>query len=150
MERMDAARLFAGFALGTGVIYYPAIRRWWKAKRYRRGQSSIGNRTSAARRHEGGLRWGNTWLPESAATEHFLCAGKTGSGKSNIMQLFLREPLLRLGPGKDHRAIFFDTKNEAAIYLRKIGVCCPIFSMNPFDSGNDLVTPVAWDVATDM
>ncbi|MCA9139393.1 MAG: type IV secretion system DNA-binding domain-containing protein [Planctomycetales bacterium] len=150
MAGVEISRLILISIFALAGYNFPMLRRWWKAKRYRRGQSKIGKKRKPNVTTERGLRWGNIWLPESAATEHFLCAGKTGSGKSNIMQLFMREPLLRLGPGCDQRAIFFDTKNEAAIYLRKIGVRCPIYSMNPFDAGNDLVTPVAWDVATDI
>jgi hypothetical protein len=97
-----------------------------------------------------GLRWGNQWLPMSAATQHWLAVGTTGSGKSLIQRRLMREPLLRIQAGTDSRALIFDAKNDITAYLRTIGVDCPIYSLNPFDAGTDSPISVAWKIAADV
>ncbi|TWT37181.1 Coupling protein TraD [Posidoniimonas corsicana] len=97
-----------------------------------------------------GLRWGNAYLPESAATQHTLVVGTTGSGKSQVQRLLMREPLLRIKPGSDHRALVYDAKGESTAYLRRIGVTAPLYSLNPFEKRNDWPKAVAWDIGKDI
>ena len=143
-------RLIGFVVLFVGVCFFPALRRWWKAKNYARGQR-VSRKDSTPRKQSANstLRWGNRWLSNDAATEHFLVCGTSGSGKSLIQRLLMKEPLRAIGKisGKDSRAVIFDAKNDIEEYLRHIGVSCPIYSFNPFEGGP---TATAWNIAADI
>lgn len=96
------------------------------------------------------LRWGNDLLPERAATQHFLVVGTTGSGKSLLQRLLMRGALRRITLGRDHRALVYDAKGDTAAYLRRVGVMCPVYSLNPFASPRESSTAVAWDIGKDI
>lgn len=132
------------------VVSLPAIRRRWKSARYRRGRSRVKSQSTIRRRPKDSLRWGNAWIPESAATGHFLAVGTTGSGKSQIQKLLMQDALRQIKLGSDKRAIIFDAKNDISAFLHHIGIACPVFTLNPFHAGGALATPVAWDIASDI
>ena len=96
------------------------------------------------------LRFGNSFLPESALTGHCLAAGTSGSGKSLVQRLFLAEHLRRISPGSDSRVFIYDAKSETTAFLRHIGVSAPIYSLNPFESSEDSPVAVAWDIGKDI
>ncbi len=111
-----------------------------------------GRRLTAVRRvgKRGGLQWGSQWILESDATQHFLSVGTTGSGKSLVQRLLMRGVLPQFHPGTDRRAVVLDAKNDMPAYLRQIGVTCPVYSLNPFESRASFPTAVGWDVAADI
>lgn len=144
-------RLMVAFVFGAAVIFFAPLRRWWKAKRYTRGRSEVRTSKNAGSvAKEDSVRWGNSWIPRTHETQHFLVMGTTGSGKSNILRLMLERPLRFIREGSDSRALLFDAKQDAGVFLRHLGVRCPVFSLNPFEAGCDVVEAVSWDVAKDV
>lgn len=129
---------------------------WWiqhhkkqkRQRQYQRGRKL--NRTSKARGNANGLRWGNHRVPESAATQHFLVVGTTGSGKSIVQRLLMKDVLISIKPGSDKRALIFDAKSDAIPFLHHIGTTCPVYSLNPFEAREDFPRAVAWDIAADI
>ena len=115
-----------------------------------RTQGSQEIQTSGKANSQNSLRWGNTYLHPSAATQHFLAIGTTGSGKSQIQKLLMRDPLRQIRMQSDQRAIVFDAKNDIAAYLHQIGVACQVFSFNPFEARTNSPMAVAWDIAKDI
>ena len=130
------------------LVHKPAFR-WFRSYRYTRGRQ-VSKKRSVDRPVENGLRWGNSYLPASAAVRHFLVAGTTGSGKSLVQRLLMTEPLKRIQPGSDQRAIIFDAKGDMTAFLRHIKVGCPVYNFNPFASDEDETKVVAWDIAADV
>jgi hypothetical protein len=121
--------------------------------RYSRGRSVVKEKEKAGSEspnHGHTLLWGNRFLPARAATQHFLAAGTTGSGKSLVQRRLLARPLAEITVGKDSRALIFDAKGDTTAYLNKIGVTCPVFTLNPFDSRTQFPAAVAWDIARDI
>jgi len=96
------------------------------------------------------LRFGNDYLPESAASGHFLAAGSSGSGKTNVQRLLLESTLKNILPGSDRRMLIYDAKGETSAYLNRIGVSAPVYSLNPFESRSDYPIAVAWDIGKDI
>ena len=143
-------RLGLAIAFVVVVLCLPRMRRWCKSVRYRRGRTEMKSNTSAKRRPRESLRWGNAWLPESAATGHFLAVGTTGSGKSQIQKLLMQDALGTIAVGSDKRAVIFDAKNDISSFLEHIDVQCPVFTLNPFDASTAMPTAVAWDIASDI
>ena len=140
---------FTAFALL--VIFWAPLRRKWLARRATRGRSRIRTKNKIeSRTHPRSLRWFNSWLPWSAGTQHFLLGGASGSGKSHVLMLLLREPMNWIAPGSNMRAIFFDTKQDVAAHMRHFGVTAPVYSFNPFEKSTEFVRSVAWDVARDV
>jgi type IV secretory pathway TraG/TraD family ATPase VirD4 len=76
--------------------------------------------------------------------------GTTGSGKSIVQRLLMKDPLVRIKPGMDQRAVIFDAKGETADFLQHVGVSCPVFNLNPFAPNHPSVKKVAWDIARDI
>ena len=140
------------FAAGvTCLIYFaPAVQRRIRARVYRRGRTKVARTQKAQWPNASGLRWGNEYLPSSAATGHFLAVGTTGSGKSQVQKLLMKGPLQGIGPATDSRAIIFDAKNDVAAFLNQIGVKCPVYTLNPFTDSTGYAAPVAWDVGSDI
>ena len=144
-ERLAISVFFVGL-----VFLSPSLRRWYKTKTYSRGRKLIKQSNRIVGDSKNGLRWGNQWIPMSAAVQHFLAVGTTGSGKSLIQKLLLKEPLSQIQNGSDSRAVIFDAKNDIARYLRQINVSCPVYSLNPFESSKQFPIAVAWDIAKDI
>ena len=62
----------------------------------------------------------------------------------------MKDVLKSIQPGTDKRVLIFDAKNDAAPFLKHIGVTCPVFSLNPFAPFDESVIAVAWDIAADI
>lgn len=129
---------------------------WWirnqkqqkRHKKYQRGREL--NRSAKLASKTKGLRFGNHRIPESEATQHFLVVGTTGSGKSIVQRLLMKDVLTAVKPGSDKRVLIFDAKNDAVPFLHHIGSTCPVFSLNPFEARSDFPKAVAWDIAADI
>ena len=123
-----------------------------RQRKYQRGREL--NRKASKSKQKSGipgeLRWGNFWLPESAATQHFLAVGTTGSGKSIVQRLLMKDVLISIASNSDKRVLIFDAKNDAASFLKYIGTSCPVYGLNPFAPHDSSVTAVAWDIAADI
>ena len=126
----------------------PSWKRQRRRQRFNRGRRLTTRVKQARIKH--GLRWGPLIVLESSATRHFLAAGTTGSGKSLIQRLLMRDALLRIQDGTDARALIVDAKNDSAAFLQHIGVTCPVYSLNPFESSTEFPIAVAWDIAADI
>ena len=150
-EVVHVAQWLTLLCLTVGVVMFAPLRRWWRARKSTRGRSRIRIKTKAGPRPDKrSLRWGNSWLPWSSATQHFLASGASGSGKSHVLMLLLREPMTWIGPGTNTRAIFFDTKQDVVSHLQHFGVTAPVYSLNPFEASRESVRSVAWDIAKDV
>lgn len=119
-----------------------------RQQKYQRGREL--NHRPAKSKHKDGLRWGNHRVPESSATQHFLAVGTTGSGKSIVQRLLMKDVLTSIKPGSDKRALIFDAKSDAVPFLHHIGTTCPVYSLNPFEAREDFPRAVAWDIAADI
>lgn len=150
---MEMLRIVVAVVLVVGFLLHQPALRWYRAKRYARGRKlnskPDGKKPNSTVRSKS-LRWGNNWLPWSAATQHFLAVGTTGSGKSQVQRLLLREPLRAITDGSDSRALIFDAKGDTTAYLKRIGVTCPVYSLNPFESRDSVPIAVSWDIAKDI
>lgn len=126
---------------------------WFLQQRRRRLRFDRGRRLTIPKprsRTQPGLRWGSVYLPFSAATQHFLAVGTTGSGKSLVQRRLMRDVLPAIHPGTDARALIFDAKNDIVPFLAHIGVRCPVYSLNPFEARNEFPCATAWDIASDV
>lgn len=93
--------------------------------------------------------WGTTGVDMKHATEHFLVAGATGSGKSVTIK-HLMDSIYTPGPGglggEGMRSLIFDAKREFYPVLRAYGVAHEkIHILNPFDA-----RCVQWDLSEDI
>lgn len=148
---VSGLRMVVSVLLILVVVFFPTIRRTWTKWRYTRGREAVSNRTRVEReRVPDSLRWGNSYLDPKSATQHFLAVGTTGSGKSQIQKMLMKDPLKKIAIGSDNRAVIFDAKNDIASYLHHIGVTCPVLSFNPFESSQTTPIGVAWDIAKDI
>ena len=133
------------------VVFFAPLRRWWAAKRYRRGRDEVQDKKKSDRKRlPTDLRWGNTWLSEARATGHWLCTGTTGSGKTMVLRLLLESVFRLIRPGSDTRAIVFDAKSDTGALCRHLGVKAKVFSLNPFEQSSEFVTAVAWNMGKDV
>ncbi len=122
-------------------------------RRLRRQRFERGRQLGRKRRSKppaAGLHWGPFTIPEAAATQHFLAAGTTGSGKSLVQKLLMRDVLPKVTTGSDARVVILDAKNDIAAFLKHVGVTCPVYTLNPFDARTEFPKAVAWDVAADV
>lgn len=119
-----------------------------RRRKYERGRKLKPKKTKVKCR--AGLRWGNSILPESAATQHFLAVGTTGSGKSIVQRLLMKDVVTGIRQGSDKRVFIFDAKNDASSFLSRVNVSCPVFNLNPFAHPGDNSIPVAWDISADI
>ncbi|MBX3438895.1 MAG: type IV secretion system DNA-binding domain-containing protein, partial [Planctomycetaceae bacterium] len=133
-----------------GLLCYltASFKRRLRRQRFERGRRLGKQCRSAAA--AGGLRWGPFTLPTSAATQHFLAVGTTGSGKSHIQRLLMRDVLPGIQPGTNARALILDAKNDLPAFLKHVGTGCPVYTLNPFDARTEFPKSVAWDVAADV
>ena len=126
----------------------PAIRRQLRKNRYARGRKL--ERPHVSKVVTNGLEWGPSTLPRSTATRHFLAVGTTGSGKSLLQRRLMQKPLTEIFRGSDRRALIFDAKNDVVAYLKRIGVSCPVYSLNPLEARTYFPKAVRWDIAADV
>lgn len=91
-----------------------------------------------------GVLWGGVRLPTSAATEHFVVFGASGSGKSITIGLHAQSTLPLILPGSDSRALCYNPKMDLLSLLAGMRLRCEVLDLNPFDARG-----VAWDIARD-
>lgn len=91
------------------------------------------------------IAWGGLRLPWSAGPRHFLTAGMTGSGKTNLLLQFMASVLVRIGRAKDERALVYDPKTELLSFLYGLGIGQRVRILHPLD-----VRGSAWDLAADV
>lgn len=92
--------------------------------------------------------WGGRFISFSAACKHFLAVGSTGSGKTVLISLLMKEVMREIAEGGDAnaRALVYDSKTDLLPIIRGMGVPEEkIVVLNPFD---DRVW--AWDMAADI
>lgn len=89
--------------------------------------------------------WGGTYVPEAVLGPHFQVVGKTRSGKTLTLRLYMQSALTTIVPGSNRRAIVYDAKGELLPVLKGMDLPCPILSLNPLDAAG-----FAWDMASDI
>lgn len=157
---MTAAYTAAGFwlgelaywvSLGAGlVVYLAGLEILAPSAASHRGRRVVSFREAAraaARllpRGDPGLSWGGLRVPSTAATNHWLVLGATGSGKTLTLRLLAQSVLPAIGPGSNCRALIYDAKQDVLSTLYGMGVRCPVKVLHPFD-----LRAVAWDIARD-
>ena len=93
-----------------------------------------------------GIYFGGIFLPEEAATSHFMIVGTTGSGKTLTLRMMMHSVLPRIMTNDDTRAVIFDVKQDIFSTLLSIGLPPQgIILLNPFDS-----RCWEWDMAKDV
>ncbi|QEG35905.1 type IV secretory system conjugative DNA transfer family protein [Bythopirellula goksoeyrii] len=151
MDISSSLRLLVVVGLVLGLVFRQQVLRWLRVRSYTRGrQLAKPNRSRMSGKSSHGLRWGNNLLPESTATQHFLAAGVTGSGKSHVQRLLMKSVLENMHVGSDSRVLIYDAKGETTAYLKKVGVTTAVYSLNPFESRKGFPQAVAWDIARDI
>ena len=144
-----AAFVLAGSGAAFSLI--GPLRRRMRATRYTRGlRPSTSQRKREYCSKSNALKFGNARLERSAATQHFLFAGTSGSGKSLLQRHLLRDVLAGIDVGSDRRCLILDAKQDMVPFLLRAGVSCPVYSLNPLESRTDFPISVCWDVAADV
>lgn len=91
------------------------------------------------------IAWGGLRLPWSAGVRHFLAAGMTGSGKTNLLLQFMASVLVWVGRKPDQRALVYDPKTELLSFLYGLGLGPRVRILHPLDARGS-----AWDLAADV
>jgi type IV secretory pathway TraG/TraD family ATPase VirD4 len=134
--------------VGLLCTVLPVLKKRRRERQFERGRR-LGT-SAASRKAADGLRWGNLVLPRESATQHFLAVGTTGSGKTLVQRLLMRDVLSGIQTGTDARALVLDAKNDMPAFLKHVGTTCPVYTLNPFDARTEFPNAVAWDVAADI
>lgn len=92
----------------------------------------------------GCLAWGGNLLPVVAATNHFLVAGATGSGKTILIKRLMLS-VFGGAVGHQSRAVVYDPKEEMLPFLHALGLGPRIRVLHPF-----LKAGTFWDVSADI
>jgi len=134
----------AGYVAGRALLFpdQGPVRRGRKV-----GSAKVARR-ELAKHHKAGepeIVWGGLRLPWSAGPKHFLTAGMTGSGKTNLLLQFMASILVRIGRAKDERALVYDPKTELLSFLYGLGIGQRVRILHPLD-----VRGSAWDLAADV
>lgn len=91
------------------------------------------------------ITWGGVGLPWSAGPRHFVAAGMTGSGKTNVLLQFMASVLIWIGRKSDQRALIYDPKTELVSFLYGLGLGSKVRILHPLD-----IRSCAWDLAADV
>ncbi len=91
------------------------------------------------------IAWGGLGLPWSSGPRHFLAAGMTGSGKTNLLLQFMASVLGWIGRKPDQRALVYDPKTELLSFLYGLGLGPKVRVLHPLD-----IRGCAWDLAADV
>lgn len=138
--------VLAGIAYAAGRAYFfpyngPVLR----GRRVRSGKEARRELSRYLKPGEPEIAWGGLKLPWKAATQHFLAAGTTGSGKTNLLFQFMASVLVWIGRRPDERAIVYDPKTELLSFLYGLGLGQKVKILHPLD-----VRSSAWDLAADV
>jgi len=146
-----AALLVASIA---GALTYASTRSALfpeKASSHRRGRKvgTVDDARESLKPHlrpnEPEIAWGGLGLPWSAGPRHFLAAGMTGSGKTNLLLQFMASVLIWIGKKPDQRALIYDPKTELVSFLHGLGLGPRVRILHPFDARG-----CPWDIAADI
>jgi hypothetical protein len=91
------------------------------------------------------VTWGGIGLPWSSGPRHFLAAGMTGSGKTNLLLQFMASVFVWIGKKPDQRALVYDPKTELFSFLYGLGLGPKVRILHPLDRRG-----CAWDLAADV
>lgn len=150
----QAALLALCLASLAGVLAYAFARSALfpaKASTHRRGRKvgTIDDARESLKPHlrpnEPEITWGGLGLPWSAGPRHFLAAGMTGSGKTNLLLQFMASVLIWIGKKPDQRALIYDPKTELVSFLHGLGLGERVRILHPFDERG-----CPWDLAADI
>ena len=139
------------FVAGVAATYLfrDCLERLVRRRKATRGR--VVTRSGGDKHGDKGLRlWGPFQVTVDDCREHFAAAGKSKSGKSYIQRRLMADVLTSIRPGSNRRCYIFDAKNEIIPFLMKIGVSCPVFSINPLESRTDMPISISWDCRTDI
>lgn len=92
--------------------------------------------------------WGGRFISFSSACKHFLAVGSTGSGKTVLISLLMKEIMRVIAQEDDAdvRALVYDSKTDLLPILRGMGVPEEkLVVLNPFDA-----RVRAWNMAADI
>jgi len=92
--------------------------------------------------------WGGRFISFSAACKHFLAVGSTGSGKTVLISLLMKEVMREIASrgNADARALVYDSKTDLLSTIRGMGVPEEkLVVLNPFDARAS-----AWHMAADI
>jgi len=92
--------------------------------------------------------WGGRFISFSAACKHFLAVGSTGSGKTVLVSLLMKEIMRRIAHEENSsvRALVYDSKTDLLPHLKAMGVPDDkLVILDPFDARVS-----AWDMAADI
>jgi type IV secretory pathway TraG/TraD family ATPase VirD4 len=93
-----------------------------------------------------GIFFGGLLLPSTEAMTHFRLTGAAGSGKTNLLRLYMQSVLPQISPGSQNRALIYDPKTEFLPIIAGMGVPqSSVIILNPFDD-----RAYAWDLAKDL
>jgi type IV secretory pathway TraG/TraD family ATPase VirD4 len=96
--------------------------------------------------NDSGVFFGGLLLPISEVNTHFKLVGTSGSGKTNLLRLYMQSVLPRCGTGKPDRAMIYDPATQFLPVIAGMGVDQKIIRiLNPFDARAH-----AWDMAADL
>ena len=93
---------------------------------------------AALKFNEDYVYWAMRNLPATEAPKHFLACGTIGTGKTKIIELFLKSIAPRFKPGREHpeQLILFDAKGDAMTLLASLGLtpeATNVWLLNPID-----------------
>ena len=93
-----------------------------------------------------GIFFGGLLLPSTEAMTHFRLTGGSGSGKTNLLRLYMQSILPQISSGSHNRALIHDPKTEFLPIIAGMGVPqSNVIILNPFDD-----RAYAWDLAKDL
>jgi type IV secretory pathway TraG/TraD family ATPase VirD4 len=93
-----------------------------------------------------GIFFGGLLLPSNEATTHLRLTGGSGSGKTNLLRLYMQSVLPQISLGSKNRALIHDPKTEFLPIIAGIGIPqSSVIILNPFDD-----RACAWDLAKDL
>ncbi len=89
--------------------------------------------------------WGGQWMSDTIIGPHTQVVGKTRSGKTVTMTLWLQSFVPCLYPGSHWRAVVFDAKAELWPAILGMNPPCPVISLCPIHAEG-----YAWNIAADI
>ncbi len=135
---------FLGYVAGRWFFFQQtgSILRGRRVKNHKVARKELSGHREPA---EPEITWGGVGLPWSSGPRHFLAAGMTGSGKTNLLLQFMASVLVWIGRKPDQRALVYDPKTELFSFLYGLGLGPKVRILHPLDRRG-----CAWDLAADI
>jgi hypothetical protein len=135
---------FIAYAVGRWLLFQEngSILRGRRVKGKKEARKELARYREAT---EPEIAWGGLGLPWSSGPRHFLAAGMTGSGKTNLLLQFMASVLGWIGRKPDQRALVYDPKTELLSFLHGLGLGTRVRVLHPLD-----IRGCAWDLAADV